>query len=133
MERRRLTLPDYLVWGGWVCTLGWVACSIRALNLQIKHPLAEDLTTDSEDYLKVRGLNEPYPKSLLTVMLLSDCFHLVLLLRCWTLFSQGCPHSFLLVVDSAGFQASQSSSVRGHGIHARCFHRNDFDRHIDCA
>jgi hypothetical protein len=53
VEHRGLTLPDYLVWGGWACALGWVVCSIKALYLEIDHPLAEDMTTDSVDYLKV--------------------------------------------------------------------------------
>ncbi|KAF2877700.1 hypothetical protein BDV95DRAFT_155473 [Massariosphaeria phaeospora] len=52
LEHRALTLPDYLVWGGWVCTAGWVACSIKSLSIQIDHPLDEDLLTDSVDYLK---------------------------------------------------------------------------------
>jgi MOSC domain-containing protein YiiM len=35
--------------------VGWVACSAKALYLQIDHPLmGEDLVTDSVDYLKVR-------------------------------------------------------------------------------
>jgi hypothetical protein len=55
IERRALTLPDYLVWCGWACAVGWVACSAKALYLQIEHPLeGEDLVTDSVDYLEVR-------------------------------------------------------------------------------
>jgi len=57
-EHRRLTLADYLVWGGWVCVVGWVACSIRALYLQVDDPLDEDAKSDSEIYLKVC---EQYP------------------------------------------------------------------------
>ena len=53
VERRGLTPTDYLVWGGWVCTAGWVACSIRSLNIEKHHPLAEDTTSDSVEYLKV--------------------------------------------------------------------------------
>lgn len=54
LEHRNLTNPDYLVWAGWFCTLGWVVCSVVALHLQIDHPLVEpDLTTDSIQYLKV--------------------------------------------------------------------------------
>jgi hypothetical protein len=35
--------------------VGWVACSAKALYLQIEHPLVgDDLVTDSVDYLKVR-------------------------------------------------------------------------------
>jgi hypothetical protein len=49
-----LTIADYLVWGGWFCAVGWVACSIKALYIQIDHPLAEDTTSDSVAYLKVR-------------------------------------------------------------------------------
>jgi hypothetical protein len=54
VEKRKLTLPDYLVWGGWLCTLGWYICSIIALRIQIDHPLVvPDLTTDSQEYLIV--------------------------------------------------------------------------------
>ncbi|KAM3087783.1 hypothetical protein ACMFMG_001854 [Clarireedia jacksonii] len=52
LELRDLTLADFLVWGGWLCALGWVVCSIKALYLQIDHPLSNDLTTDSVAYLK---------------------------------------------------------------------------------
>ncbi|ORY12946.1 hypothetical protein BCR34DRAFT_281500 [Clohesyomyces aquaticus] len=53
MEHRVLTIPDYLVCAGWLCIVGWVACSINALYLQLSHPLAEpDLTTDSIAYLE---------------------------------------------------------------------------------
>jgi hypothetical protein len=53
-HRKNLTLPDYLVWGGWLFTLGWTACSVVALNVQLTHPLEEpDLTTDSVRYLVV--------------------------------------------------------------------------------
>ncbi|KAL6703043.1 hypothetical protein ACN47E_010250 [Coniothyrium glycines] len=49
---RSLVLADYLVWCGWACTAGWFICSIKALRLQIDHPLhGEDLVTDSADYL----------------------------------------------------------------------------------
>ena len=55
LERRKLTIPDYLVWGGWFSTLSFCICSIIALNIQIDHPLIEpDLLTDSVAYLKVR-------------------------------------------------------------------------------
>ncbi|KAF9697424.1 hypothetical protein EKO04_004622 [Ascochyta lentis] len=53
LERRKLTLPDYLVWGGWFGTLGFTIGSVIALQLQIDHPLVEpDLLTDSVAYLK---------------------------------------------------------------------------------
>lgn len=56
LERRSLTLPDYLVWGAWFSTLGFCIGSVVALKLQIAHPLQlPDLTTDSEAYLKVRS------------------------------------------------------------------------------
>jgi hypothetical protein len=54
-EHRALTVPDYLVWGGWLCAVGWTACSIKALYLQIDHPLqGVELATDSVEYLVVR-------------------------------------------------------------------------------
>jgi hypothetical protein len=54
VERRSLTIPDYLVWAAWLSTLGWFTCSVYALRLQIDHPLVEpDLTTDSVEYLTV--------------------------------------------------------------------------------
>jgi hypothetical protein len=43
--------------------MGWVACSIKVLYLEIDHPLAEDLTTDSVEYLKVREMRNLYSKS----------------------------------------------------------------------
>jgi hypothetical protein len=43
--------------------MGWVICSIKALYLEIDHPLAEDATTDSVDYLKVREMRNPYSES----------------------------------------------------------------------
>ncbi|KAF3007505.1 hypothetical protein E8E13_005560 [Curvularia kusanoi] len=53
LERRTLTLPDWLVWGGWFGTLGFGVGSIVALNIQRSHPLVEpDLVTDSKAYLK---------------------------------------------------------------------------------
>lgn len=53
IEHRKLTLPDYLVWGGWFSTLGFTIGSAIALNIQIDHPLIEpDLLTDSVAYLK---------------------------------------------------------------------------------
>lgn len=55
LERRTLTLPDYLVWGGWFSTLGFCIGSVVALKIQIAHPLIEpDLLTDSTAYMKVR-------------------------------------------------------------------------------
>ncbi|KAK2470379.1 hypothetical protein H9L39_18076, partial [Fusarium oxysporum f. sp. albedinis] len=53
LEHRAFTTPDYLVWCGWMFTLGWFACSIRALNLGIDHPV-DPVTgaTDSVEYLK---------------------------------------------------------------------------------
>jgi hypothetical protein len=54
LEQRGMTLPDYLVWCGWLCTVGWVACSVTALNIQRTHPLTgSDLLSDSVKYLKV--------------------------------------------------------------------------------
>lgn len=54
IERRTLTLPDWLVWGGWLSTLGFCIGSSISLNIQIEHPLVEpDLVTDSVAYLKV--------------------------------------------------------------------------------
>ncbi|KAF3038731.1 hypothetical protein E8E11_005943 [Didymella keratinophila] len=53
LERRSLTLPDYLVWGAWFSTLGFCTGSVVALKLQLAHPLVEpNLVTDSEVYLK---------------------------------------------------------------------------------
>ncbi|CAI6334835.1 unnamed protein product [Periconia digitata] len=52
-ERRALTIPDYLLWGGWICTMGWVICSAIALHIQIDNPLiGDDLLSDSIAYLK---------------------------------------------------------------------------------
>lgn len=54
LERRKLTLPDYLVWGAWFSTLGFTVGSVVALNIQLSHPLVEpELVTDSVGYLKV--------------------------------------------------------------------------------
>lgn len=54
IERRTLTLPDYLVWGAWISTLGFCIGSVVALKLQLAHPLVEpELLTDSTAYLKV--------------------------------------------------------------------------------
>ncbi|KAF2131274.1 hypothetical protein P153DRAFT_383387 [Dothidotthia symphoricarpi CBS 119687] len=54
LERRTLTLADYFVFGGLICVVGWVVCSIKALHLQIDFPLeGEELVTNSVDYLKV--------------------------------------------------------------------------------
>jgi len=53
VERRSLTLPDYLVWGGMVCAFGWFACSTKALYILIDHPLDEETRSDSVVYLKV--------------------------------------------------------------------------------
>ncbi|CAG5179634.1 uncharacterized protein ALTATR162_LOCUS9384 [Alternaria atra] len=52
VEQRRLTIADYLVWGGWICALGWFACSTQALYILVDHPLNEEAITDSVDYLK---------------------------------------------------------------------------------
>lgn len=53
LERRSLSLPDWLVWGGWIGTLGFAVGSIVSLNIQRTHPLTlPDLTTDSTAYLK---------------------------------------------------------------------------------
>jgi len=53
VERRQLTLADYLVWGGWFCALAWVICSSIALVILIDHPLDEETRSDSVVYLKV--------------------------------------------------------------------------------
>jgi hypothetical protein len=52
-EHRSLTIADWLVWGGWICALGWFGCSTRALYILIDHPLDEETKTDSVTYLKV--------------------------------------------------------------------------------
>ncbi|KAF4985315.1 hypothetical protein FGRMN_11235 [Fusarium graminum] len=53
LEQRALTAPDYLVWGGWLCTLGWFICSIISLNIGKDHPVDPDTgETDSVPYLK---------------------------------------------------------------------------------
>lgn len=66
VEHRALTFPDYLVWGGWACTAGWVACSIITLHLQVDHPLiGEDMVTDSVYYLKVSGSSQEYTNHVL--------------------------------------------------------------------
>jgi hypothetical protein len=51
-EHRSLTIADWLVWGGWICALGWFGCSTRALYI-LDHPLDEETKTDSVTYLKV--------------------------------------------------------------------------------
>ncbi|KAI9162895.1 hypothetical protein HJFPF1_04490 [Paramyrothecium foliicola] len=54
LEHRGLTAPDYLVWMGWLFTLGWFVCSVKALNIGRTHPVdPETGATDSVDYLKV--------------------------------------------------------------------------------
>lgn len=55
LEERGLTLVDWLVWGGWLCALGWFSCSTKALYILIDHPLDEETRSDSVDYLKVRA------------------------------------------------------------------------------
>jgi hypothetical protein len=53
LERRSLTIPDYLVIGAWFSTLGFFVGSVVALHIQTEHPLVEpDLLTDSVAYLK---------------------------------------------------------------------------------
>lgn len=52
LENRKLTHIDWLVWGGWFCTLGWFICSTRALFIVMDHPLDEETRSDSVDYLK---------------------------------------------------------------------------------
>ncbi|EOA83731.1 hypothetical protein ACJQWK_00752 [Exserohilum turcicum] len=52
LENRKLTVVDYLVWGGWLCTLGWFTCSTKSLYILIDHPLDEETRSDSVDYLK---------------------------------------------------------------------------------
>ncbi|KAJ4994022.1 archaeal flagellin n-terminal-like domain-containing protein, partial [Stagonosporopsis vannaccii] len=53
VERRTLTLPDWLVWFGWFSTLGFCIGSSVALNIQKAHPLVEpELVTNSVAYLK---------------------------------------------------------------------------------
>jgi hypothetical protein len=55
IEHRNLTLPDYLVWGGWFFTVGWFLCSAIALHIQIDHPILpeNDHKTDSVSYMVV--------------------------------------------------------------------------------
>ena len=55
IEKRSLTASDYFVWAGWLCVLGWVICSIIALNITITHPIdyIGDIQSDSVPYLKV--------------------------------------------------------------------------------
>ncbi|KAI4906997.1 hypothetical protein J4E90_009891 [Alternaria incomplexa] len=60
MEHRSLTLPDYLVWGGFICALGWFACSTRALYILIDHPLDEETRSDSVEYLKLNSTWNTY-------------------------------------------------------------------------
>jgi hypothetical protein len=59
-ERRKLTLPDYIVWGGFVFTLAWFLCSAIALHIQVDHPLEEQngYMTDSVPYLVVRVISD---------------------------------------------------------------------------
>ncbi|RGP81403.1 hypothetical protein FLONG3_547 [Fusarium longipes] len=53
LEHRALTTPDYLVWCGWLSSLGWFICSIKALNIGKEHPVdPETGATDSVEYLK---------------------------------------------------------------------------------
>ncbi|USP74694.1 hypothetical protein yc1106_01968 [Curvularia clavata] len=52
LEHRKLTHIDWLVWGGFFCTLGWFICSTRALFILVDHPLDEETRSDSVDYLK---------------------------------------------------------------------------------
>ena len=57
IERRSLTIPDYLVIAGWFSTLGFFVGSVVALHIQLKHPLVEpDLLTNSIAYLKVYAI-----------------------------------------------------------------------------
>ncbi|KAF5655220.1 hypothetical protein FHETE_11217 [Fusarium heterosporum] len=57
LEQRALTAPDYLVWCGWLCTLGWFICSIMALEIGRVHPVDPDTgATDSVAYLKFNVL-----------------------------------------------------------------------------
>jgi hypothetical protein len=74
VEKRSLTPPDYIVLGGWICTLGWYICSIVSLQIQIKHPLVEpDLTTDSVGYLVVSWIpNSVHPKLIRILLRLSS-------------------------------------------------------------
>jgi hypothetical protein len=68
----------------------------------------------------------------LTCTPLLDRLPSVLLLRHRTLFPKGIYHSFLLVVDSTGFQASSDSLIHCYGVHDRGVCRIDVDGHADC-
>ena len=57
LEQRVLTVPDYLVWGGWACSLGWFICSVKALNIGRDHPVDPDTgASDSIENLKARNI-----------------------------------------------------------------------------
>jgi hypothetical protein len=84
VEQRLLTIADYLVWGGWICALGWFACSTKALYILVDHPLNEEAITDSVDYLKVSELHHLRlglpPVALANGHLIADSLRVLLLL-----------------------------------------------------
>jgi hypothetical protein len=131
VENRSLTLPDYLVWGGWLCNLGWFICSIVSLENQIRHPLVEpDLTTDSVAYLVVRRTTS-LRRLLLANVLHLDCLSLCLLIRRGALLSESCPDCFLLVVDSIWLSTSTRSNLYKHCVPGLRMHSDNFILHFD--
>jgi len=76
IERRNFIHPDYLVWSGWLCALGWFICSVLALQLQINHPLADlDQKTDSVEYLVVRETLTLHVTKLSGILRKVSCTH----------------------------------------------------------
>lgn len=129
IERRRFTLPDYLVWAGWLCSLGWFICSFLALRLQINHPLAEpDQATDSVDYLVVREISTLHVTKLIRT---SDSIHLLLLLRRRALLSESRSHCFLRVADSTWIPQFAVGDLCKLCVHDLRVRRNAFDGHVD--
>lgn len=114
LERRQLTIPDYLVWGGWFSTLGFFICSGIALYIQIDHPLVGPyLMTDSVAYLKVS--DSIFAIKVTTDVALPDRVYLVLLLRLWPLLPESLTCGVLLVANSTWFPASSNRR-----LHQRC-------------
>jgi hypothetical protein len=116
IEHRKLTLPDYLVWGAWLCSLGWFVCSATALHILIKQPLV-DQNSDSVAYLVVRNFMFPAFQYGSHVAFL-DSLHWILLLRHWTLLSEGFNIVVLLVAHTYWISTSASRFVRRHHIHS---------------
>jgi hypothetical protein len=65
LERRKLTLPDYIVWGAFLLTLAWFVCSAIGLHLEMHHPLTEEnrYMTDSVPYLVVCVVGDSFWRS----------------------------------------------------------------------